>query len=73
LEKIASALEVPLYRLFTDGAHAQKPNVLTLKGEAARNKKEEVKLRPCAKALSWLNDKDRKLLLHMASRMAKRG
>lgn len=72
LEKMARALEVPLYRLFTDGGQVKKPAALILKNEAARNKKQEVDLRPFAKALSRLSDKDRKLLLHMASRMARR-
>jgi len=61
LEKMDRALEVPLYRLFTDDAHVKKPAIIILK---------KVELRPFAKALSHLNDRDRKLVLQVASRMA---
>ncbi|MGB8439801.1 MAG: helix-turn-helix transcriptional regulator [Candidatus Acidiferrales bacterium] len=72
LEKMARALEIPMYRLFTDDAHVQKPEVTFSKGETVRNKKMEALLRPFAKVLARMNDKDRGLLLHMASRMANR-
>jgi hypothetical protein len=51
----------------------KKPAVLILKSEVARNKKHDVQFRPFAKALSRLNDKDRNLLLYIASRMAHQG
>jgi hypothetical protein len=69
---MARALEVPMYRLFTDDDHVKKPNIPISKIETARNGKHEAKLRPFAKALSRMNDKDQKLLLHMASKMANR-
>jgi transcriptional regulator with XRE-family HTH domain len=72
LEKMARALEVPMYRLFTDDAHVKKPNIPVSNAEPAHNKKQEAKLRPFVKALSRLADKDQKLLLHMASKMASR-
>ena len=72
LEKMARALEVPMYRLFTDDAHVKKPSIPISKIETARNEKQEAKLRPFAKALSRMNDKDQRLLLHMASKMANR-
>ena len=72
LEKMARALEVPMYRLFTDDVHVKKPNIPISKIERARNGKQEAKLRPFAKALSRMTDKDRGLLLHMASKMAGR-
>jgi transcriptional regulator with XRE-family HTH domain len=72
LEKMARALEVPMYRLFTDDAHVKRPNIPVSNGEPAHNKKEDAKLRPFVKALSRMNDKDRGILLHMASKMAGR-
>src|SRR5260370_26636009 len=72
LEKMARALEVPMYRLFTDDAHVKKPNIPISKIETTHNKKQDAQLRPFAKALSRMNDKDRGLLLHMASKIAGR-
>jgi transcriptional regulator with XRE-family HTH domain len=72
LEKMARALEVPMYRLFTDEAKIEKPDISFSKVESARNTKQEAKLRPFVKALSRLTDKDQRLLLHMASKMANR-
>ena len=72
LEKMARALEVPMYRLFTDEAKIEKPNVSFSKAEPARSTKQDSKLRPFLKALSRLTDKDQRLLRHMASKMANR-
>src|SRR5580698_6822921 len=71
LEKMARALEIPMYRLFTDDPHVKKPNIPISKIDTARTAK-HAKLRPFTKALSRMNDKDRGLLLHMASKMANR-
>jgi transcriptional regulator with XRE-family HTH domain len=70
LEKIARALAVPMYRLFTDDGPVEKPDITFSKGETAREQKQDAKLRPFAKALARLNDKDLRLLLYMASKMA---
>ena len=72
LEKMARALEIPMYRLFTDDEHVKKPNIPISNGEPARNKKQDAQLRPFTKALARMNDKDQRLLLHMASKMANR-
>jgi transcriptional regulator with XRE-family HTH domain len=69
LEKMARALEVPMYRIFTDDAKIEKPDISFAKAEGTRNTKQEAKLRPFMKALSRLTEKDRGLLLHMASKM----
>lgn len=74
LEKYARALEVPLYRFFTDD-RAVKGLVLTAKngndsarwGERGRERRE---LRLFAKALSRMNSRKQKLLFAMAQRMA---
>ena len=72
LEKLARALKVPMYRLFTDEAKVEKPDITFLKAESARGIRLDSKLRPFAKALSRMNDKEQRLLLHMASKMANR-
>jgi transcriptional regulator with XRE-family HTH domain len=73
LEKLARALEIPTYRLFTDDGHVKKPNIPSPPAPAmAVNAKQERELRSFAKLLSRMNDKNRRLLLHMASKMANR-
>jgi transcriptional regulator with XRE-family HTH domain len=73
LEKLASALEVPIYRFFTDDAHVKKPNIPAeaIQSRAA-NSKQDSELRTFAKYFLRMNGKDRGILLHMASKMAKR-
>jgi transcriptional regulator with XRE-family HTH domain len=73
LEKMARALEVPMYRLFTDDAHVKKPNIPTeaIRSRAVRSKQDR-ELRALAKLLSRMNDIDRGILFHMASKMANR-
>jgi transcriptional regulator with XRE-family HTH domain len=71
LEKMAGALGVPVYRLFTDEEHVKKPNI---PAEAIQNRrvnlKQESVLRSFAKLLSRMDDRDRGLLFHVASKMA---
>ena len=73
LEKIARAVEVPMYRLFTDEDHVKKPN---LPAEAIRsraaNSKQENEIRAFAKLISRLNPRNRGILFHMAAKMAGR-
>jgi transcriptional regulator with XRE-family HTH domain len=73
LEKMARALEVPMYRLFTDEAHVKKPN---LPAESMRsrmvNSKQEREHRAFAKLFSRMDNKSRGLLIHMAAKMANR-
>jgi transcriptional regulator with XRE-family HTH domain len=73
LEKMARALEVPMYRLFTDEDHVKKPN---LPAEAIRsraaNSKQENEIRAFAKLISRLNPRNRGILFHMAAKMAGR-
>jgi transcriptional regulator with XRE-family HTH domain len=73
LEKMARALEVPMYRLFTDDEHVKKPNIPTeIIPRRAANSKQESVLRSFAKLLARMDDKGRALLFHMASKMANR-
>jgi transcriptional regulator with XRE-family HTH domain len=76
LEKYARALEVPLYRFFTDG---QTIKGLELPGEGDNGNswgsrgKELRELRLFARALSRMDERKQKLLFVIASRLAKRG
>jgi transcriptional regulator with XRE-family HTH domain len=73
LEKMARALEIPTYRLFTDDMHVQKPNIPQQKiPSRPANAKEDLELRAFAKLFSRIDDKKLCLLFHMASKMAKR-
>jgi transcriptional regulator with XRE-family HTH domain len=73
LEKMARALDVPMYRLFTDEEHVKAPNI---PAEAIRNRaansKEDRLIRAFAKLLSRMNDDERGLLFHLAAKMANR-
>ena len=77
LEKLARALEVPLYQLFYD---SEEPPVLpnlperkTADEIAWGSSPEEARfLNRMARLLERLNENDRRLLLHMAQRMAER-
>ena len=73
LEKMARAWEVPMYRLFTDDVHVKAPD-MTRESTPGRtvNPKHDRELWAFAKLLSRMNDKDRGLLIHMASKMARR-
>jgi len=75
LEKLARALEIPLYQLFYDGEEPPKlPNLLKRKtaddlvwGSKGKQANYLHQLRKC---LSKAQDEDRKLILFMAQRMA---
>lgn len=75
LEKLARALEVPLYQLFYDGEEPPKlPNLLKRKssddiawGAAGKDARYLNKLR---RLLAKSEEEDRKLLMHMAQKMA---
>ena len=73
LEKLARALEVPMYRLFTDDDHVKKPNlpVEAIRSPAA-NSKQESEIRAFAKLIARMNTRHRGLLFHMAAKMAGR-
>ncbi len=73
LEKMALALEMPMYRLFTDDAHVKKLNILPQRvPNRAFNAKEDRELRVFAELFSRMDDKKRGLLFHVASKMANR-
>jgi len=73
LEKMARALEIPMYRLFTDDAHVKKPNIPEQKSPTrAVTTKQDRQIQSFAKLFSRMDDKKRGLLFHMASKMANR-
>ena len=77
LEKLARALECPLYQLFYDGEEPpQLPNLLKGKSSAdiawGSNGKEARYLNKLRRLLGRSQEADRKLLLHMAQKMANR-
>jgi transcriptional regulator with XRE-family HTH domain len=75
LEKYARAREVPLYRLFYKGnASPKKPHLLEtqIQAEWGARGKERNELRSFARALARMNNRQRRLLLEMATGMARR-
>jgi transcriptional regulator with XRE-family HTH domain len=76
LEKYANALGIPLYRFFTDEESVAKPKLPQLKDDSSlwgSRGKERSAFRALAKALSRMDERDRKLLLSMAHGLARRG
>ena len=76
LEKYAHALEIPLYRLFTDEESVKVPKLRQPKDDSlswgVRGKQRD-EFQKLAKALARMDEQDRKLLLSMAEGMARRG
>jgi transcriptional regulator with XRE-family HTH domain len=75
LEKLARALEVPMYQLFYDGSKPAKPPSLpkhSSDDEAAwgNSGKDEQTLRQFRRLLSRTREQDRKILLFTAQKMA---
>jgi|SRR5579871_6149668 len=72
LEKLARALEVPLYRLFTDSDSVKPPSFPRNGTEPAFGvkNKEHVELVLFSKALARMKPRDRAMLMKVAARMA---
>jgi transcriptional regulator with XRE-family HTH domain len=76
LEKYARALEVPLYRFFTDGQAVKGLSLPAANGNGTQwgeRGKERRELRLFAKALSKMKPRKQKLLFAMAQKMANQG
>jgi transcriptional regulator with XRE-family HTH domain len=72
LEKFAYALEIPLYRFFTNGELVRPPKLPTTNsksgwGTGGKNRRE---LRRFAKAFKRMDNRKQKLLMHLAEKMA---
>ena len=77
LEKLAQALEIPLYRLFYEGEKPPKlpklPKPVTAEEIVwGRSKKEAPILDKFRRLLARMDEADRNLLLHTAQKMARR-
>ena len=78
LERLASALEIPLYQLFYEGDNPPPlPNLSKRQSteELAKNEETDKELRFFEKVrrlTSKINEKDRQLLLYMAQKLASR-
>ena len=71
LEKIARALEIPMYQLFTDDDHVKKPNIPSeLIPNRKVSPKQDRQLQTFAKLFLRMSQKRRGLFLHIASKMA---
>jgi transcriptional regulator with XRE-family HTH domain len=72
LEKYARALEIPLYRFFTDVEQVKMPKLPeSSDGETWGSRgKQHGEFRQFANALSKMGDRDRNILLVMAQKMA---
>jgi transcriptional regulator with XRE-family HTH domain len=73
LEKYATALKVPLYRFFTDEKSVVKPKLPRSDDTWGSRGKQREAFQTLAKALSRMDEEDKKLLLSMAYGMARRG
>jgi len=73
LEKYASALEVPLYRFFTDDESVAKPKLPRSDDSWGTRGKGRGTFQKLARALARMDEQDKKLLLSMAQGMARRG
>jgi len=73
LEKYATALEVPLYRFFTDEKSVVKAKLPRSDDSWGSRGKERDAFQTLVKALSRMDEQDKKLLLSMAYGMARRG
>jgi transcriptional regulator with XRE-family HTH domain len=77
LEKLARAFEVPLYQLFYDGEAppAERKKLALLNGQGNDDvlaREDRVALRRIARALPAMNERDRALLVNMATAFSKR-
>ncbi len=76
LEKYAHALEIPLYRLFTEEDSVKIPKLRQPNDDSSSwgtRGKERDTFQTLAKALARMDEQDQKLLLSMAQGMARRG
>lgn len=70
LEKMSRALEVPLYQLFYEGNGTPEPPKPFRKGPSRKSAKEGRLMAKFYRLLSRTGEDDRKLLLHMARKIA---
>jgi transcriptional regulator with XRE-family HTH domain len=69
LEKMAQALEIPLYQIFYDGENAKALKIPT-NGHKPTNKETKIAGRLTG-FISKMKDRDQKLIMHMARKLAR--
>jgi transcriptional regulator with XRE-family HTH domain len=73
LEKFAQALDIPLYRFFTDGKKVNAPKLpVTRHDEWQIDGQHRHELSRFAKAIRQMDQRKQNLLLHLAQSMARR-
>ena len=74
LEKFARALEIPLYRFFTDGEKVKMVNLPTTNADSkwGVDGAHRSEIRLFARACSRMDDRNQRLLLNLAQKMARR-
>ena len=70
LEKLAGALEVPLWRLFHEGERSVRPPHLRLEEDRKESRKDRKFILALSRQLAQMKQRDRSLLLHLAQNMA---
>ena len=70
--EFAYALEIPLYRFFTNGEVVRPPKLSTTNGKSewGTDRKNRRELRRFAKAFKLMDNRKQKLLVHLAEKMA---
>ncbi|MFY9528384.1 MAG: helix-turn-helix transcriptional regulator [Candidatus Acidiferrales bacterium] len=72
LEKWARALEIPLYAIFYDGKKSAKPGVLPKSIRLLKSPGDVRFMKKLARSLSRMQERDQRLLLHAALKLASR-
>jgi transcriptional regulator with XRE-family HTH domain len=72
LEKWARALEIPLYAIFYEGKGPAKPAVLPKALQLEKSPKDAHFMKKLLRALSRMQERDRRLLLHTALKLSSR-
>jgi transcriptional regulator with XRE-family HTH domain len=72
LEKFAYALDIPLYRFFTNGEAVRAPKLPTTNSKSGwgTDDKNRRELRRFAEAFKRMDNRKQKLLVHLAEKMA---
>ena len=70
LQKLAGALEVPLWKMFHEGEASVRPLHLHLKDDRKESRKDRKFIVALSGQLARMKQRDRNLLLHLAQKMA---
>ncbi len=70
LQKLAGALEVPLWKMFHEGERSVRPLHLRLEDDRKESRKDSKFIVALSRQLARMKHRDRNLLLHLAQKMA---